>query len=108
MTARVGLVPRGVEGLTYWAVVPDVLAMTGGSGENEKKVEPFGVPERLLHYVDLEFFVRYAQVAALSARVNAGVAQVRLSTPGEKNSALPFGCTEILTTSAAKSRTRPT
>jgi hypothetical protein len=58
LKARVGLIPRGVEGLTYWAVVPDMMALMGGSGENEKKVEPFGVGERMLHYVDLEFFIR--------------------------------------------------
>ena len=58
LRARVGLFPRGVEGLTYWATVPDMAALTGGSGENERKVEPFGVPERMLHYVDLEYFVR--------------------------------------------------
>lgn len=53
---RVGLIPRGVEGLPYWAVVPDMIAMSSGSGEREKKVEPFGVGERVLHYVDLEYF----------------------------------------------------
>jgi hypothetical protein len=55
---RVGLVPRGVDGIAYWATVPDMMALMGGSGENEKKIEPFGVGERLLHYVDLEYFVR--------------------------------------------------
>jgi hypothetical protein len=53
---RVGLVPRGVDGIPYWAVVPDMAALMGGSGESEKKVEPFGVGERMLHFVDLEYF----------------------------------------------------
>ena len=54
---RVGLVPRGaVDGIPYWAIVPDMLALMGGSGESEKKVDPFGVGERLLHVVDLEYF----------------------------------------------------
>jgi hypothetical protein len=53
---RVGLIPRGVDGLTYWATVPDMIALTGGA--SERPVEPFGVSERLLHYVDLEYFVR--------------------------------------------------
>ena len=53
---RIGLIPRGVDGLPYWAYVPDMLALMGG-GENEKKVDPFGVAERMLHYVDLEVFV---------------------------------------------------
>jgi hypothetical protein len=53
---RIGLIPRDVDGIPYWAVVPDMLALTGGSGENEKKVDPFDVGERLLHFVDLELF----------------------------------------------------
>lgn len=56
LTARVGVFPRGVDGLPYWATVPDMVAMTSGSGENERKVEPFRVSERMLHYVDLEYF----------------------------------------------------
>lgn len=54
--ARVGVFPRGVEGLAYWATVPDLEAAVNGSGERARKVEPFGVPERLLHFVDLEYF----------------------------------------------------
>lgn len=50
---RVGLIPRGVDGLPYWATVPDMMAMV-----SEKKVEPFGVNERMLHYVDLEQFIK--------------------------------------------------
>lgn len=53
---RVGLFPRGVDGLIYWATVPDMMALTGGA--NERVVAPFGVGERVLHYVDLEYFVR--------------------------------------------------
>src|SRR5688572_25342937 len=52
---RIGLIPRGVDGLPYWSYVPDMHALMGG-GENEKKVDPFGVPERMLHFVDLEYF----------------------------------------------------
>src|SRR5882724_6170640 len=40
---RVGLVPRGVDGIPYWATVLDMMALMGGSGESEKKIEPFGV-----------------------------------------------------------------
>jgi hypothetical protein len=53
LTKRVGLIPRGVDGLPYWATVPDMTAAL-----SDKKVEPFGVNERMLHYVDLEQFVR--------------------------------------------------
>ncbi|HEY7119503.1 MAG TPA: hypothetical protein VH475_23125 [Tepidisphaeraceae bacterium] len=58
MKQRIGLVPRGVDGVCYWATVPDMMAIAGGSGENERKVEPFGVGESKLHYVDLEYFIR--------------------------------------------------
>ena len=51
---RVGIVPRGVDGIPFWAVMPDVTIFM--EGREEKKVEPFAVPERLLHYIDLERF----------------------------------------------------
>lgn len=50
---RVGLVPRGVDGVAYWATVPDMMAAL-----SDKKIEPFGVNERMLHYIDLEQFIR--------------------------------------------------
>ncbi|MEA2710095.1 MAG: hypothetical protein QOF78_2696 [Phycisphaerales bacterium] len=49
---RQGIVPRGADGLPFWAVAPDTVVLM--EGRDEKKVAPFGVPERLLHYVDLE------------------------------------------------------
>src|SRR3954470_5545328 len=48
---RVGLFPRGVDGLLYWSTEPDLLASL-----SDRKIEPFGVNERMLHYVDLEQF----------------------------------------------------
>ncbi|HYE21792.1 MAG TPA: hypothetical protein VEA69_25350 [Tepidisphaeraceae bacterium] len=56
MSARVGPFPRGVEGLPYWAVVPDLVAMTDGPGDSGRKIQPFDVPERMLHFVDCEYF----------------------------------------------------
>ena len=56
LTARLGIFPRGADGLSFWAVVPDMNALMDGQGEGAKKVEPFGVPERLLHFIDLEYF----------------------------------------------------
>ena len=55
MTARMGDKPTGFEdqGMLYWSYVPDVRARTD---PRESKVEPFGVHERLLHFVDLEYF----------------------------------------------------
>ena len=51
--ARMGVIPRAVDGLPYWAVMPDLVINI----EPNVKVAPYGVPERLLHYIDLEFFV---------------------------------------------------
>jgi hypothetical protein len=57
--ARVGPVPRGADGLAFWAVMPDVQALqdSGVPLDRVRKVEPFGVPERLLHFIDLEYFM---------------------------------------------------
>ena len=54
LEGRQGIVPRGADGIAYWAVVPDVVVLMDTRNE---KVEPFGVPERLLHYIDLELFL---------------------------------------------------
>jgi len=56
INARVGIFPRNIDGIPYWATVPDMVALTSGSGVDERKIEPFGVPERMLHFVDLEYF----------------------------------------------------
>jgi hypothetical protein len=53
MNQRMGIVPRGVDGLAYWSVIPDENALMDG----EKKTPPFNVPERQLHFIDLEIFV---------------------------------------------------
>jgi hypothetical protein len=49
---RVGIVPRGVDGLAYWSVMPDLIADL----ERDRKLEPYGVNEGRLHYIDVEFF----------------------------------------------------
>ena len=51
MTARLGAEPAGLKGLEFWVVEPDIRA----NKDRDTKIEPFGVPERLLHYVDLEY-----------------------------------------------------
>jgi hypothetical protein len=56
LTARIGPFPRGADGVIFWSTFPDLEAMTNGQGEGARKVEPFGVPERSLHYIDLESF----------------------------------------------------
>lgn len=54
MTKRIGIIIRTADPLPYWAGMPDMTAMTDLPS---KKIEPWGVHERLLHYVDLEFFM---------------------------------------------------
>lgn len=49
---HVGPFAAGLQGIAYWSAVPDLIAATD-AGRNEI-VEPFGVPERALHYLDLE------------------------------------------------------
>lgn len=50
---HVGLVPRGVDGLAHWATMPDVMGMI----DRDRPVEPFGVPQQKLHFIDLEVFL---------------------------------------------------
>jgi hypothetical protein len=54
LETRHGIVPRGVDGIPYWSVAPDLVALMD---QRKEKVAPFGVPEQLLHYVDLELFL---------------------------------------------------
>jgi hypothetical protein len=59
LTARVGVFPRGAEGIAFWAVVPDLQALidSGSPPDRVKKVEPFAVGERSLHFIDVEMFM---------------------------------------------------
>lgn len=50
---HVGIAPRGVDGLPFWAVVPDLIGMI----DREKPVEKFGVAEQKLHFIDVELFM---------------------------------------------------
>jgi hypothetical protein len=51
---RIGMIPHGVDGIPFWATMPDMEVFASPPGS---KVAPYGVHERLLHYTDLEFFV---------------------------------------------------
>ena len=53
LTARVGMYPRGADGLAWWATVPDLVA----GMDRDRPVTPYGVPERQLHFTDVEFFM---------------------------------------------------
>ncbi len=50
---HIGIDPKGFTGLSYWAYVPDLHANDRGG----PKVAPFGVHERLLHFIDLELLM---------------------------------------------------
>src|SRR3954470_16497426 len=45
---RIGLIVRTTDPLPYWATMPDMVALTD---QDYKKQEPWGVHERLLHYI---------------------------------------------------------
>src|SRR5688500_16854977 len=53
MGKRMGIIPRGVAGVPFWATLP----ATGAVTRRGDKVEPYGVGEEKLHYVDVEFFM---------------------------------------------------
>jgi hypothetical protein len=53
LTQRTGVFPRGADGIAFWATVPDLSALTEREGD---VVQPFGVHERLLHFLDVELF----------------------------------------------------
>jgi hypothetical protein len=50
---RVGIVPRDVEGLPYWATMPDMITFTD---HPNRTIAPYGVHERRLHFLDVEYF----------------------------------------------------
>lgn len=51
LKAKLGAEPKGLIGLSYWAIEPDIRA----NGDKKTKVAPFDQPERLLHFIDLEY-----------------------------------------------------
>lgn len=54
MTARVGASKGDAqEKIEYWSIAPDVFA---ASNKRDSVVEPFGVHERQMHFVDAEYF----------------------------------------------------
>ena len=55
MEQRQGIVPRGADGIPYWAVMPDTMNLI--EGRDGPKVEPFGVSEWYLHFIDVELFL---------------------------------------------------
>jgi hypothetical protein len=54
---RVGIYPRGADGIVFWSVMPDLLATEGMGFGGPRKVEPFGVAEQSLHFIDAERFM---------------------------------------------------
>lgn len=56
--ASIGAQVRGISGLSYWSTVPDERA---ARDPRSSTVAPFGVHERMLHFVDLELLVPDSQ-----------------------------------------------
>lgn len=55
MTAKLGNSPTGFRGIAYLVYQPDMRALYDKAAV---KIEPFGVHEKFLHYIDLELFIR--------------------------------------------------
>lgn len=53
-TTRIGIRPTGFTGISHWSYDPDMHALNDPA---DKKVEPFNVQERLLHFIDLELLL---------------------------------------------------
>jgi hypothetical protein len=53
---RVGTFPRSADGLGFWATMPDMDKGGPSSARGKQnEIEPFGLPEAQLHFVDLEY-----------------------------------------------------
>jgi hypothetical protein len=50
LNTRFGAEPKGLIGLWFWVVEPDIRA----NNDRKTLIQPFGVPERTMHFVDLE------------------------------------------------------
>ena len=67
--AHLGLNPKGFEtGLLHWAYDPDVHAL---NDPKDVKVEPFRAHERLMHFIDLEYFLAGPATRAYKADLSA-------------------------------------
>ena len=55
MVGRAAAYPRGVDGLAFWSVTPDLISDTADG--KQRKVPPFDVPEGSLHFLDVEYFM---------------------------------------------------
>lgn len=51
MNVTVGAEPKDLKGLSHWVIVPDLRA----NNEKNKILEPFGVNEFNMHFIDLEY-----------------------------------------------------
>src|SRR5215208_1317918 len=50
---RIGIIPKGADGIPFWATMPDMVSLS----TRGDKVEPYGVGEDKLHYVDVEYLM---------------------------------------------------
>lgn len=54
LNERIGLIVRTTDPLPFWATMPDMMVMADAE---YKKQEPWGVHERMMHFLDCEYFV---------------------------------------------------
>ncbi|HRK31158.1 MAG TPA: hypothetical protein PLD59_08775 [Tepidisphaeraceae bacterium] len=59
---------RSGGGVLYWVMVPDDLAQ---NAPRDSKVEPFGMHERLMHFIELELFVAGNKQRKFAANLSA-------------------------------------
>ncbi len=91
LKAKLGAEPKDLKGLSYWVVEPDIRA----NNDRTTKIEPFGVPERLLHFIDLEYLHadvdRQVYLHDLSNRVDLKDVPEDMADPRyQKAGMLPF------------------
>jgi len=55
LTAKVGKEPKGLSGLLMYAFLPDIHQFRD---RRDSKVQPFNVHERMLHFIDVELFIK--------------------------------------------------
>ncbi len=111
LTVRVGAEPKGLEGLSFWVVEPDIRA----NKDRTTNIEPFGVPERPMHFVDLEFLNvdvdRQVYLHDLSTRIALKDVPTDFADPRFKKAGLlPFAVQrsfEKLTQAVKENRLQP-
>lgn len=53
MNKRMGIIPRGADGLMFWSVMPDMATLMD---KYNKKLKPLNIPEGPMHFFEIEFY----------------------------------------------------